>query len=528
MASSFRSIRLSTRLALAFGVLLVLLSGMAALAAWEMRSLVANTLAFTTNIVPSYKVEYDIVNGLSQMRRKEYRHLLSNVDARKTALEDDIGRLRQTVLAKLDRYQAELVADDEDRRLLDKARAAADGYFASWEQVRTASRLTTADPSKLADATALMLGDSSTKFDEAIAAIGDSWDYNTKLGNDLDAESLHTYSDAKTALLGVTLAALAIGLGSAFMVIRTVMRQLGGEPAYAAAITAEIARGNLAVDVDLRPGDASSMLFGIRSMRDSISGIVGQVRSSSDSIATGSAQIATGNADLSQRTEQQASNLQQTAASMEQLSGTVRVTADTAAQANELAADASAAARRGGERVAGVVSTMQDIAASSKKVADIIGVIDGIAFQTNILALNAAVEAARAGEQGRGFAVVASEVRSLAGRSAEAAREIKALIGTSVEKIELGARQVGDAGSAMTEIVAQVQRVSDAIGAISGATREQSIGIDQVGEAVTQLDQVTQQNAALVEESAAATESLKQQAAALATAVGVFRVASTG
>lgn len=259
-------------------------------------------------------------------------------------------------------------------------------------------------------------------------------------------------------------------------------------------------------------------------MNDSLTRIVGQVRNSSDSIATGSSQIAAGNQDLSQRTEEQASNLQQTAASMEEIAGTVRNNADTTKQANSLAQQASAAAVRGGEAVGAVVATMHDISGASKKVADIIGVIDAIAFQTNILALNPAVEAARAGEQGRGFAVVAGEVRSLAGRAADAAKEIKSLIGMSVEKVEAGLRQVDEAGVSMDGIVDQVRRVTELISEIATATDEQSRGISQVGDAVLQLDQVTQQNAALVEESAAAADSLQQQAAKLAEVVSVFKL----
>ena len=252
--------------------------------------------------------------------------------------------------------------------------------------------------------------------------------------------------------------------------------------------------------------------------------VLGQVRSSADSIRTGSTEIASGNDDLSRRTEQTASSLQQTASSMEQLTSTVTQSADSARQANQLASSAAEVAQRGGRVVAEVVSTMDEITASSKKIADIIGVIDGIAFQTNILALNAAVEAARAGEQGRGFAVVASEVRSLAGRSAEAAREIKALIGNSVDRVESGARLVADAGSTMGEIVASVQRVADIIGEVRAAADEQSRGIGQVNGAVTQLDQMTQQNAALVEETAAAAEAMKDQAARLEALVNRFRL----
>jgi len=338
-----------------------------------------------------------------------------------------------------------------------------------------------------------------------------------------DAQALRDTSRA--VVIGGALLAIAVALGMGFWVTRSILGQLGGEPDYAARVVSEIAAGNLAVDVNVRPGDHTSLLAAMKGMRDSLASIVAKVRANSDSIATGSAQIATGNADLSQRTEEQASNLQQTAASMEQLSGTVKTSAATAVQVNQLAASASAAAVKGGQVVGTVVSTMQDIAASSKKIADIIGVIDGIAFQTNILALNAAVEAARAGEQGRGFAVVASEVRSLAGRSAEAAKEIKSLIGASVDNVEVGARQVNEAGDSMAAIVSEVQRVSQLISELSAASAEQSQGITQVGDAVTQLDRVTQQNAALVEESAAAADSLKQQAASLTALVSVFKLA---
>jgi len=320
---------------------------------------------------------------------------------------------------------------------------------------------------------------------------------------------------------GAWLAGLALGAMTSWLIARSITRPI----AEAVKVAQTVAAGDLTSRIEVRSTDETGQLLAaLKAMNESLVGIVSRVRNSSDSIATGSAQIATGNADLSQRTEEQASNLQQTAASMEQLSGTVKSSAETASQASQLATSASAAAVKGGEMVGTVVNTMQDIAASSKRIADIIGVIDGIAFQTNILALNAAVEAARAGEQGRGFAVVASEVRSLAGRSAEAAKEIKSLIGASVERVELGARQVNDAGASMAEIVSQVQRVSQLISELSSASAEQSTGIRQVGEAVTQLDQVTQQNAALVEESAAAAESLKHQAVTLAEVVSVFKV----
>ncbi|WP_280925522.1 methyl-accepting chemotaxis protein [Caldimonas aquatica] len=313
---------------------------------------------------------------------------------------------------------------------------------------------------------------------------------------------------------------LLIG-GTAFLV-----RSLRGGLQQAVEAARHMAGGDLSRPVP--PGgrdEVGEMLRALAALQASLQQIVSEVKTSTDSITTASTEIASGNQDLSSRTEQAASNLQQTASSMEQLTGTVKQSADAAAQANQLACSASEVATRGGQVVSQVVATMDEINAASKKIADIIGVIDGIAFQTNILALNAAVEAARAGEQGRGFAVVAGEVRNLAQRSAQAAKEIKTLIGASVEKVESGAELVQDAGSTMSEIVASVQRVTDIIGEISAAAAEQNQGIGQINTAVNQLDQMTQQNAALVEESAAAAESLKEQAHRLAEVVAAFKLA---
>jgi methyl-accepting chemotaxis protein len=325
-------------------------------------------------------------------------------------------------------------------------------------------------------------------------------------------------------MVGLCVGAIAIGSGAAWLIHRGLLRQLGGEPREASAVVSAIASGNLAVRIDTRPGDTSSLLFALRGMRDSLVGIVGQVRHGTQAIATTSREIAAGNCDLSQRTEAQAGNIEQTASSMEELTGTVKQNSDHARQANQLALSASEVATKGGDVVAEVVKTMASINASSKKIVDIIGVIDSIAFQTNILALNAAVEAARAGEQGRGFAVVATEVRNLAQRSAGAAREIKALIDDSVERVDVGARLVDQAGATMAEIVTSVRRVTDIMGEISTASIEQTAGIEQVNGAVAEMDQVVQRNAALVEQAAAAAASLQDEAAHLADVLAVFKL----
>jgi methyl-accepting chemotaxis protein len=322
------------------------------------------------------------------------------------------------------------------------------------------------------------------------------------------------------SIIGVVLTGIVV------LVIRSIERTVGGDPDDVTEITRRIAAGDLSGPIVTRHGDRSSLLHGIRTMRDNLSAIVSQVRQGSDSMATGSEQIASGNADLSQRTEQQAANLQQTAASMEQLNATVKRNADAAQHAVLLAGQASEAAEHGGQAVGQVVATMDAISASSRRIGDIISVVDGIAFQTNILALNAAVEAARAGEHGRGFAVVAGEVRTLAQRSADAAREIKALVNTSLEKVDTGSQLVVDAGASIDRLVSQVQRVAALITDISTAVAEQTTGISQVSDAMTQLDQVTQQNAALVEESAAAAASLQQQARRMVEVVTVFKLAN--
>ena len=328
------------------------------------------------------------------------------------------------------------------------------------------------------------------------------------------------------AMASILVGILLVGL-LGFSLARSIASQLGCEPGEAANVAQRVGTGDLSIHIELRPGDSSSLMAQLKSMQDKLTHVVANVRYGSEGVSTASTEIASGNHDLSARTENQASALEQTAASMEALSTTVRQNADNAHQANQLAQSASTVAIQGGEVVAQVVDTMKHINDSSKRIFDIISVIDGIAFQTNILALNAAVEAARAGEQGRGFAVVASEVRSLAGRSAAAAREIKALIGASVEQVEQGSTLVNQAGVTMTEVVRSIRRVTDIMGEISAASSEQSQGVSQVGQAVTQIDQATQQNAALVEEMAAAASSLKSQAQELVHTMAGFTLPSS-
>ncbi|TAL26381.1 MAG: HAMP domain-containing protein [Aquabacterium sp.] len=407
-----------------------------------------------------------------------------------------------------------LVTDASTTAAVAKMRPALDAYLTSAEAV---IGLAFTDTSA-ADA---RLPAFQAAFDKLEKEMGDLDDLLEDRARTIQAESAGTSTGARVAIFASAAVAGATFLALGLLIGRSVVRPIG----EAVKIAEAVASGDLTSQVQVTTSDETGQLMrSLQTMNASLARIVSTVRQGGENIATGSSQIAIGNADLSQRTETQASNLQAAAASMEQLSGTVRNNADTARQATELAHSASEVASKGGEVVGRVVSTMAEISQSSKKINDIIGVIDGIAFQTNILALNAAVEAARAGEQGRGFAVVAGEVRNLAQRSAEAAKEIKSLISTSVDRVEQGTELVDQAGSTMQEIVASIKRVSDIIGEISAASAEQSSGVAQVGNAVSQMDQATQQNAALVEQSAAAAESLKQQAQQLVQAVSVFKV----
>ncbi len=408
------------------------------------------------------------------------------------------------------------VGSEKDKTLLATIATQRSAYLAARQEVLDQTKAANADAAKKALDEKMVPASQSY-----VAAIDALAKHEQQLASEGSQEIEHELSTAQAVALGL----LALGAGVAAWLGWLITRSITAPLRRTVEATEAMAAGDLTRAVPTGGRDEmGQMLASLTRMQQALRKLIGEVRSGSDSVVTASQQIATGNQDLSQRTEEAASNLQQAASSLEQLSGTVRQTADAARTANQLASSASNVAQRGGTVVAQVVSTMDEINTSSKKIADIIGTIDGIAFQTNILALNAAVEAARAGEQGRGFAVVAGEVRSLAQRSAEAAKEIKSLINASVEKVDTGSHLVKDAGSTMGEIVASVQRVSDIIAEISAATGEQSSGIAQVGSAVGQLDQATQQNAALVEQSAAAAESLKEQAARLAGVVAAFHL----
>ncbi|WP_422085547.1 methyl-accepting chemotaxis protein [Variovorax sp.] len=359
---------------------------------------------------------------------------------------------------------------------------------------------------------------------QLLAASKEYTDYNAEISQKNVEASAAAYSRQLALLLALSIFAVLAAVALGIFITRRLFSALGGEPAKLSVAAHKVAQGDLSEIDDAHKAPAGSVLASMVAMQRQLVNLISQVHSSAHSIAATSAEIAQGNNDLSRRTESQASSLEETAASMEQLNSTVKQNADNASEANKLADSASTLAIQGGEVVVQMVETMKSIDDSSKRIADIIGVIDGIAFQTNILALNAAVEAARAGERGRGFAVVASEVRSLAGRSADAAKEIKVLISASVDRVETGSVLVDRAGATMSEVVHAIRRVANIVGEISAASSEQSAGVAQVSEAVTQLDQATQQNAALVEESTAAAENMNFQADQLVQAVSVFRI----
>ncbi|UMT90801.1 methyl-accepting chemotaxis protein [Paracidovorax citrulli] len=510
--------KLGTMLGAGFSILILLGLALASFGRLQLGDVSEDVERLTSDRVGKMLQLQELKNNVNIVARS-VRNLALLEDAQQMAVEkqriDKATARNSEIIDQLGRS----IQSQEGRELLQKLLQARPPYTAA---VNKAAELGLKNEATAARDT--LLNEVRPLQRTYFQAMEDLSAYQQQLMTDSGTETRDQAASAGRLMLILAAISTALGALLAWSITRRVKGQLGGEPAYAAQIAQEVARGNLAVHVDLRPGDSSSVLAAMGAMRANLAQVVSEVRHSSESIATGASQIATGNADLSQRTEEQASNLQQTAASMEEMASTVKQNADTVRTASQLASSASATAARGGDVVGNVVRTMEDITASSRKIGDIIGVIDSIAFQTNILALNAAVEAARAGEQGRGFAVVAGEVRTLAQRSAQAAKEIKALIGESVSKVETGSQLVGEAGTTMGEIVEQARRVADLIAEIGAATHEQEQGISQVSDAVNQLDQVTQQNAALVEESAAAADSLNSQAARLVQLVSVFQV----
>jgi methyl-accepting chemotaxis protein len=456
---------------------------------------------------------------LTQVRAEAFRTLALIASLSEAEIKTKRAELGQQVAGVLRTMEALPASHGNDAQLVESVKAAAPLLQQYLKQTDKAIDLSGVDPNvgigamRAAENTYAELG----KLMQAVVARNEA----------LQAER----SEAARAIslqlmLGLGLLTL-LATGGTLLAAWKLQRRVVGELSGAVRVSESVAAGRLDIRVHSDAKDEiGDLVRSLGQMVDKLRGSLLTVRTATDHIGTAAREIASGNTDLSHRTEQAASRVQQSASSMEQLTGTVRQTADAARTANQLAGSASTVAQRGGQVVAQVVTTMEDINTSSRKISDIIGTIDGIAFQTNILALNAAVEAARAGEQGRGFAVVASEVRSLAQRSAEAAKEIKSLIGASVDKVESGTRLVADAGTTMTEIVASVQRVTDIIGEISAATTEQSGGLGQINGAVADLDRMTQQNAALVEESAAAAESLREQAQKLSAVIGGFALGS--
>ncbi len=511
-------LKIGPRLGLGFASVLALTVVVGAFSVNRLGKVNEATADLATNWLPAMRFLGEYQTAISSVRRAEALFVMADKPEKYEAQAKRAEEYKGKVAEAWKAYAA-TVTPGEEEKLAKAIEAAQEGYYANLSKTLSMKH---SDAAFSEAAKTQYEAGSHVAFVSLDEALSTDVAFQTKGGDAAYKGAEESYAQTRMAVIGLLAAAVAVGAGLALVITRSITRPI----ARAVGIAETVASGDLTSDVKVDSTDETGQLLAaLKKMNDSLLSVVGQVRNSSDSIATGSAQIATGNADLSQRTEEQASNLQQTAASMEQLTATVKQNSDTARQATQLAGSASAAAAEGGRVVGQVVATMDDITQSSRKIADIIGVIDSIAFQTNILALNAAVEAARAGEQGRGFAVVASEVRSLAQRSAQAAKEIKTLIGESVEKVESGSKLVDEAGQSMTNIVAQVKRVNDLIGEISAASMEQSTGIGQIGDAVNQLDQVTQQNAALVEESAAAAESLKHQAAQLAQTVSVFKVA---
>ncbi|MBB3121023.1 methyl-accepting chemotaxis protein [Pseudoduganella violacea] len=513
--------KVGTRLGLGFALVLVFLVAVTAVGILRMGQIqdrLDHVVSFN-NVVT--RLVIDMRNNVAD-RITSLRVLTLMSDA--SDMEPEVNRIK----AQADKYEGALKkleaqfaieATPEEKALLAQIK---EHEAATLPAVKKAIDLWMAN--NAVDATKVMIKEIRPAQKKWMEALDQLAALEDKLNAQVQVDAAEGFSSARTFMILMGTLAVIISVIAAYVITRGLLKQLGGEPDYTASIAGSIANGDLSIVIDTDATDKNSLLSEMREMRDSLVGIVGQVRNGTETIGTASREIAAGNIDLSSRTEMQASSLEKTASAMEELTSTVKQNADNAREANQLAANASDVARKGGAVVSQVVDTMSSINESANKIVDIIGVIDGIAFQTNILALNAAVEAARAGEQGRGFAVVASEVRNLAQRSAGAAKEIKALIGDSVEKVERGSKLVGQAGVTMDEVVASVRRVTDIMGEIANASQEQSAGIEQVNQSIIEMDSMTQQNAALVEEAAAAAQSLQDQAGELARVVSIFKL----
>ncbi|RTL38579.1 MAG: HAMP domain-containing protein [Burkholderiales bacterium] len=516
---ALRNLRVGTRLALAFLVLLSLMVGMAALGVFQARMLNGYITYYPENILPSLRTLNQVQLQLSAARRYELRALLADAAGHRAQAEQ-VAKAKQVVLQRLKDYEV-LVSDDTDRALMQKATAAAGAFFAVQDRVLRLAEQAGNDAAAMEEARQLSFDAGLKAFTAVTEGLAAWWDYNEKLAGDATESAAAAYVRVFVFSGLAAAVALAFGVAAGVFITRSITRPLQ----EAAQVVEAVAAGDLTQRTRWRSRDElGQLLLRLDGMSQSLSGTVAGVRQGCDQLNVAAAEIAQGNADLSGRTESQASSLEETAAAVEEMVAQIQANAESARQADQLAQRASGAAQAGGQAVGEIVLTMDAISASSRRIADIIGVIDGIAFQTNILALNAAVEAARAGEQGRGFAVVAGEVRVLAQRSAEAAKEIKSLIGESVSKVENGSAQVLSARGTIEQMVDEIKKVTDLVAEITTSSRQQAEGATQINEAVGQIDQTTQQNAALVEQTAAAAESLRNQTTKLVAAVAAFRV----
>ena len=523
MAASHAASERFSRLSLGFGVGVVLAGAVGGVGLAGLHQVGSRTDELSARWLPGVAQLATSRAALLEMRDFEVRHSRTDDRSYHAEYEEKITAALKAADEALAAYAASAASDEATRAHLESFRKAWEAYQKTQQQVVSLGR-----EGKQQDAADISDGAASMHVDEALVALDKLWKHTLASGSQASAEAAAIQSTAMKSMGALLLLAVLSGSALAWLIVRSLRRQLGGEPAVAVEIARSVAGSDLCTPVPVRAGDTDSLMAQLQAMQVSLVRAVSAVRQGSEQVADTSSQIAQGNRDLSARTEQQAAALEETAATMEQLGSTVRHNAENAREASVLASQANQAAQRGGEVTTQVVDTMRAINESSRKIADIIGVIDGIAFQTNILALNAAVEAARAGEQGRGFAVVATEVRNLAQRSASAAREIKTLITDSVARVDQGSQLVDQAGATMTQIVDHIRHVGEMIERVSLASQEQSTGVGQVGQAVTQMDQTTQQNAALVEQSAAAADSLRQQAQQMVQAMAVFRLARDG